>query len=85
MVHTISSSIISEIKNCGSPLEYTIFSPVFSIYLVRYAIDSPSIALLSISSKSDLPNLSLKYVSAFQKQANVIREPLMKLNSIATR
>ncbi len=25
------------------------------------------------------------YVSAFQKQANVTREPLMKLNSIATR
>ena len=62
IVQTISSSILSEIKYWYYPLLYTIFSPLFSMYFIRYASSFPKSSIVAISTKSDLPNLSLKYV-----------------------
>ena len=36
IAQTISLSKISEMKYCGKPLLYTIFSPVFSMCFIRY-------------------------------------------------
>ena len=60
IVVTTSSSMISDMKYCGKPREYTIFSPLFSIYFIMYANASPKRLLSSIFSKSDLQKFSLK-------------------------
>lgn len=55
-----SLSIISDMKNCGSPFEYTSFSPVFSRYLIIYCIISPRSSFELIATKSLLPKRELK-------------------------
>lgn len=81
IVVTTSSSIMSEIKNCGSPREYTIFSPrffyvlhdirhrtsqaVFMLY--HFKIASPELFIEKSILHRNLPSMAIQIIIVFFK------------------